>query len=505
MASQWPIPPQHFFDYELSIPNDTAGTYFYHSHIGFQAVSASSALIVEERSGSDLPYQYDDERTIVLQELFNYTDAQVEDRITADPIIAFDEANGYLINGDTISNFGVTDNSTAKLHVIDVEPGKTYRIRFIGATALSLASFAFEEHSELDIIEADGSYTKALPTYVMQIGGGERYSILLNTKSCDELKQSGKLDYYLQIESRERTYSITSYALLRYKNTCSISENSASRLSISSYPTQKPIDLPDTINDFLNHKLEPLVDNDFPSSDQVTRRVILNIQQIEDGYYIWGDNNISWSENVVSSHTGYTVPTVPYLVALYNNQPAYLPNYDAAVANGGADPKTSTFPAKIGEVLEIVLQNIGSISVHNTTPGMLDAHPWHAHGGHYYDLGSGPGVWDADTMEAALAGTHPVKRDTTMLYRYHDSVQPNEKSGWRAWRLRVENPGVWMVHCHWLQHMIQGMQTVWVFGDAEDVMKLPKPEVEGYLTYGGDVVGNATHDPVVIHWGEVNQ
>ena len=33
--------------------------------------------------------------------------------------------------------------------------------------------------------------------------------------------------------------------------------------------------------------------------------------------------------------------------------------------------------------------------------------------------------------------------------------------------------------------MIMGMQTVWVMGDTADILKLPKPQVEGYLTYGG--------------------
>jgi FtsP/CotA-like multicopper oxidase with cupredoxin domain len=41
--------------------------------------------------------------------------------------------------------------------VIDVEPGKTYRFRFIGATGLSLLSMAFEDHGDLTIIQVDGS------------------------------------------------------------------------------------------------------------------------------------------------------------------------------------------------------------------------------------------------------------------------------------------------------------------------------------------------------------
>jgi hypothetical protein len=46
-ASQWPIPPNHYFDYELEIGVGYAGTYFYHSHIGFQAVTAAGPLVVE--------------------------------------------------------------------------------------------------------------------------------------------------------------------------------------------------------------------------------------------------------------------------------------------------------------------------------------------------------------------------------------------------------------------------------------------------------------------------
>ena len=43
----------------------------------------------------------------------------------------------------------------ASLSSIDVEPGKTYRLRFIGSTALSFVSLAIEGH-DLQVIEADG-------------------------------------------------------------------------------------------------------------------------------------------------------------------------------------------------------------------------------------------------------------------------------------------------------------------------------------------------------------
>ncbi|KLU82842.1 L-ascorbate oxidase [Magnaporthiopsis poae ATCC 64411] len=88
-----------------------------------------------------------------------------------------------------------------------------------------------------------------------------------------------------------------------------------------------------------------------------------------------------------------------------------------------------------------------------------------------------------------------------MLYRYAKSGQPNVTAGWRAWRVRVteETVGAWILHCHVLMHMVMGMQTVWVFGDAPQIKaRFPQqPYVEGYLNYGGSAYGTKTYDPLV--------
>ena len=45
------------------------------------------------------------------------------------------------------------------------------------------------------------------------------------------------------------------------------------------------------------------------------------------------------------------------------------------------------------------------------------------------------------------------------------------------------------------------MQTVWVFGNASEIFgNVPLPDLTGYLTYGGSVYGNATYDPLVLHY-----
>lgn len=51
-----------------------------------------------------------------------------------------------------------------------------------------------------------------------------------------------------------------------------------------------------------------------------------------------------------------------------------------------------------------------------------------------------------------------------------------------------------------VNRMNRGMHTVWVMGNSAQALKLPTPEVEGYLTFGGNVYGNKTHAPSVVHF-----
>lgn len=46
------------------------------------------------------------------------------------------------------------------------------------------------------------------------------------------------------------------------------------------------------------------------------------------------------------------------------------------------------------------------------------------------------------------------------------------------------------------------MQTVWVFGDTQQIKDIPFPDINAYLTYGGEANGNATHDPEVYPYFE---
>ncbi|CAG7976309.1 unnamed protein product [Penicillium nalgiovense] len=479
MASQWPIAPGHFFDYEVRPEVGYAGTYFYHSHVGFQAVTAGGALIVDPAQPS--PYEYDEERIIALTDFFAKTDEEIEDGLTSTNFTWSGETGAVLMNGQ--GRLATDASGSCKLAAISVEPGKTYRLRFIGATALSFVSLAIESHDLFEIIEADGHYTKPVKTSYLQISSGQRYSVLLKAKTEAELEKMSSRQFYFQLTTLGRPTVLTTFAVLEYP--------SSSATDLTTVPATPPLPVAGIINGWMDYALEPYYpDPNFPTAEEVTRRIIINVHQNVSSHVIWLQSGYDWVE---------TFPTSPYLVDIYNGKLDLDDSYERAIASGyGFDNQTRLFPAKMDEVLEIVWQNQGAVNT-----GDVENHPFHGHGRHFYDIGGGDGLYNPGENEKRLSGTHPVARDTSVLYAYRNETEALTPSGWRAWRIRVTNAGVWMMHCHILQHMVMGMQTVFAFGDQADIRAQSGPVDEGYLTYGGSVYGNATHYPLVQHFYDV--
>ncbi|KAK3672192.1 hypothetical protein LTR78_007945 [Recurvomyces mirabilis] len=353
-------------------------------------------------------------------------------------------------------------------------------MRFIGSTALSMVRLAIVGHDNFTIIGADGQYTQPHEESYMQVATGQRFDVIFRTKSAQEL--GSQTDFIIQFVSADRPSIYTGYGVLRY---------GAGNPVITTAPATPPLNLTKPSYSWLEYSLQPLWPNNFPTASEVTRQVIIYDRQVLTHTDIWRLNGDQWNDTS-PPYPGDT----PYLVNIYENGQSAIPNYDAALNNSGWDPYSLTWPAKIGEVLEIIWYNTGSLVQNN---GGVDYHPFHAHGAHYYDIGSGNGTYDAVANEKKLANYNPVLRDTTNLYRYETATTAGATAGWRGWRLRVNDPGVWMIHCHILQHMIMGMQTVWVMGDYDQIAGIPHFDAAGYLQYGGDAYGNETFAPSYVH------
>lgn len=467
-VSQWPIAPDQYFDYELRPEHGDAGTYFYHSHVGFQAVTARGLLIVDDdEAPEDAPYQYDDDIPLVFGDYYPREDHSIEQGLMANPFKWAGEPTAVQLNDRTgNASLATAKDDSCKPYVVTVEPGKTYRMRFVSGTALSFLMVAIERHSDLTIIEADGGYTKPVNVSYVQLGSGQRYSVLFRAKCQEELDADGlNGNYWIQYEARDRPTNPFGWAILHYNtkgpDASADDDEEAASLPQTLPAYKQPVTLPTNLTEYtsyLEHKLEAYDSeaNDFPRLREVTRTVYITVNQhVVDGFYNgtiqggleWVQNNLTYSDD--DSEDIYH--TAPYLIQAYTA--GVVPDYDAAMANGGWDPATRAWPAKVGEVLDIVwLSNSGPTSGY-------DHHPMHAHGEHFWDLGSGNGTYNATENEMHFADHKPAKRDSTILYRYAaKSTIPNYTSGWRAWRIRVteDNVGAWMMHCHVLGHMVMG-------------------------------------------------
>lgn len=457
--------------------------------------------------------------------------------------------------------------------MIEVEPSKTYRFRFIGGVALSDINIAFEDHNVLSVVGADGAYAKPSVVDHMQVDSGQRFEVLFKTKSLKELRKDGKqkTDYSIQLQTLYRPTVVQGNAILRYKTSgacchgldCYVPGTARKDIPYTGTPKNISSLLPKagdkTTNTWLEYSLTPLKPNNFPQPHEVTRRLYLsNLQaQLPNKQIPFTVNNHTWVAEPRNSSYRSTIDNAPILVDIYKNGQSAVPEIadvtdylkdereeNATALETGWDPVTNSYPAAKGEVLEIILLNLAGYA--NT----YDVHPWHAHGGHYYDIGSGPGMYDARANDAYLAklkrekGYTPALRDSTMLYRWPADNKVNDTegtvSGWRGWRIRVEDPGVWMIHCHTLQHMLMGMQTIWVMGNASEITRYGLPleddayetfdgesvegdrgdvilprvadrgllslrsdareEMSGYLEFGGSAYGNEERAPVVNHF-----
>ena len=425
-------------------------------------MTASGPLVVKDAVPP--PYDYDEEIILQIGDFYPEDDNTMESLLTGIPSVWPGDPMALMINGYSGRGpFNYTDPSCSPW-TMNVEMEKTYRVRVIGTTALSLVLFGIDNHDNLTIIETDNSYVYPVETPYMQVDTGQRFSFLLATKRPSGLEQLGSNgSFWIQFDTRGGEGDVAAWGILNYTDFAAASGSAANStdfypMSSSCYtnspPTAPVLELPTNVTDWLEYSFQnpPLPGYDLPpDASEVTRRIFVTTYQTVDEsseITVMGFDGRYWVE---SPPLG-PVDQIPYLVEILQNGTinGNVPDLGMAYDNGGFDPYSRTYPVDLGEVIEIVWENKASIP-----GGIFGAHPMHAHGGPYWDMGSGSGSWTSETHEALLQSygengmPYPgSRRDTTMLYNYDPQYIDAGVNGWRVWRIRVteRNAGVWMMH-----------------------------------------------------------
>ncbi|CAF0964561.1 unnamed protein product [Adineta ricciae] len=426
--TQMPIESQNSFTYVFrAYP---AGTYFYHSHVGLQSITAFGGLIVHDRRR---PWNIPELASGPL--LFSESWAQTNRLIQEQNLLA--SPFGWM--GEPMYLY---INHKRDL-VIDVDPGKQYLIRLIGATSLSTVVFGIDSHP-MTIVEADGSLIKPRENVQsLELSSGQRYAVIIATKN-----ETTNGIYLMKLAIRWRTLvnGSSCTGILRYSSYTGTLPADLSTLTLPTLAENH-----DLLSFSYNTPFETLLSMYHMPRRQADREILLQSKQVHtpDGRGMrWIMNNASLTEERV------TILTRALIQDAYNGIDA---NY----------PVDATYTINQNELIDLVIQNTVA------TNGVCESHPFHLHGHKFWIHSQGAGEYTSTSKQTPDID-NPVYRDSLTLYATaYDHLAPNRSTvnhlkpcGWVKIRFIADNPGLWLLHCHIGAHMFMGM-TVLIKEDLE--------------------------------------
>ncbi|KAI9497306.1 Cupredoxin [Zychaea mexicana] len=456
--TQQPIPPGAEFTHYFHVVNQV-GTYFYHAHVGLQEQTLFGPFIIHSKQ-EQLSEKYP-EHIISLSEWWHASRTALEEYFLGPEFEFIPEAQSVLINGRTLYN---TDRPSPQnkdvcggYTLLEVDRGKTYRLRVIGASTFRTLGFGIAHHN-LTIIEVDGERVKPYSVPFLEVTPGQRFSVLLHA-----VQPVG--DYTMATNRRwaeDVSRGSNGMGILRYNSEHDATSTTTSHISndnnndkapVFKLPPNKPyFPLADSTH-WIWSELEPLYGVDPVVNRPASRTIKLRATDM-----IFPTGERRWFINGIA----YTEPERPILMDILQIK-RQRPIMSANTFHNGYDPYLATYPLYHYEIVDFVLQ-----STH--IPGEpCRSHPWHTHGHSHWEIAHGLGEYDEFEHSDIRNNPHPIQKDVTLGY---PGIDPDDDivngtlatepvgCGWSKIRILADNPGVWLLHCHNSPHMLQGMMVV---------------------------------------------
>ncbi|KAG9308058.1 laccase [Chiua virens] len=388
-VTQCPIQSGDSFRYRFNAENQT-GTYWYHSHQKTQYCDGlrGPLVIYDPDDPHAHLYDVDDENTVItLADWHHNISSQVLPPFVPDATTI--NGNGRYLGGPK-----------TPLSVVNVEHGKRYRLRIIGASCDAWHNFTIDHHSML-IIEVDG--VEIIPKEVdwLQVLAGQRYSVVVTaTRPVD--------NYWIR-------------ALPNRGNQTFIDGLNSAVLRYAGAPERDPTtqQRPVAIH-FEESQLHPLDRISPPGVPELGKAdVVLNLVPTSD--------RISMLINGVA----YRDPPAPVLLQILSGarHPSELL------------PKGSVYELPRNKVIEI------HMPANDLSPGgaVGAPHGIHLHGHNFHVIRT--------SANHTPNFIDPIRRDVV-------SMGSQAQRSNITFRFVTDNPGPWILHCHIDFHLHHGFAVV---------------------------------------------
>ncbi|KAJ4751223.1 Laccase [Rhynchospora pubera] len=471
MITQCPIQPGNRYTYRYNV-TDQEGTLWWHAHVSYLRATAHGALIIRPRHGvKAYPFtRPDKEETIILGEWWNANVVDVEQEALNSGGAA-NTSDAYTINGKPGDLYNCSEDQT---HKLEVESGKIYLLRIINAALNTEFFFKVAGHN-FTVVAIDAGYTDPYETDTIVIAPGQTVDALLRADA-----DPGR--YYLAASPYESTLglpfaNITTRGIVEYVSNVSASSYSD---SLPVMPVMPVANDSDTTYRFYTN-ITGLVRSNSPA---------VPLQVDEDMLVAYGlgltpcrpsqtkcnatIGSIAASMNNVS----FLFPTKTSLLeAFYKNEPdVYTEDFPekppttfdftnaSAITNIFTAKGTKVKKVKYNSTVQVVLQNTAIIGTEN--------HPIHLHGFNFFVLAQGLGNFNESTAVKKYNLVNPQVRNTIAV----------PAGGWAVIRFVANNPGIWIMHCHFDVHLPLGLAMAFEVENGPTPNDVVPPPPEDYPT-----------------------
>ena len=236
------------------------------------------------------------------------------------------------------------DSQCPGLEVLEVEKGKTYRLRLGNIADLAFMNIAVQGHN-LTVVEADGRLAEPMTVQSLDLNAGQRYSVLFTAN-----QEVGA--YWINVITRHRTGVVAGQAILKYQGATGEKPNVTVDVVMATQPKRDDVNFTFAQQNALRGKTSA------PENDKVKRRIVMLVTQEQ--FDLSGGSTSHDPKSRPEDNCNYTGTYGRYAVNRMSYQWENTPVLHMVYY--GVRPETLTedrgyYKIKGGDVIDIVVQN----------------------------------------------------------------------------------------------------------------------------------------------------
>ncbi|XP_049395435.1 monocopper oxidase-like protein SKS1 [Solanum stenotomum] len=438
LGTNCPIPKGGWnFTYQFQV-KDQIGSFFYAPSVNMQrAAGGFGSFIVTNRNIIPIPFSPPDGDIVIIIGDW-YTRSHKTLRKDLDDGKQLGMPDGVLINGKGPYRYNTTLVPDGIDHeTINVDPGKTYRVRVHNVGVSTCLNFRIQNHNLL-LVETEGYYTSQQNYTSVDIHVGQSYTFLVT------MDQNASSDYYIVASSRFVNQTIwqkvTGVGILHYSN---------SKGKAAGPLPDPPNDVYDTsyaLNQAMSIRQNVSASGARPNPQGSFHYGQINVT---DFYLLKSVPPVSIDGKLRATFNGISFknPVTPIRLAdLYYVKGDYKLDFPTKPMNRPPKVDTSIINATYKGFIEIVLQNNDTV-----------VQSFHVDGYSFFVVGMGFGEW-TENNRGSYNRWDAISRSTTQVF----------PGGWTAVLVSLDNVGVWNLRAENLDRWYLGQETYMRIINPED-------------------------------------